>query len=161
MAAVITAPGGPDWIALTTEPLHVDAISTWATTPEAGAVVAFLGVVRNSGDGRSGVVALTYEAYDHEAERVLAEIAVDARRRWPAICRVALLHRTGAISLSEASVAVAVSSPHRAVAFDAARHCIDLLKETVPIWKQEHWDGGLDWGLGATPIRQVRTEAGA
>ena len=61
--------------------------------------------------------------------------------------RIALLHRTGDLELSEASVAVVVSSPHRAEAFEAARFCIDTLKETVPIWKREHWEGGSDWGI--------------
>ena len=66
-----------------------------------------------------------------------------------------MLHRTGALALSEASVAVVVSSPHRDVAFEAARFCIDTLKETVPIWKQEHWAEGSDWALGAHVIRPV------
>jgi molybdopterin synthase catalytic subunit len=144
-----------DWIALTEEPLPVDAATAWATTAASGAVVVFLGVVRDHAEGRTGVTGLTYEAYEREAVAKLAAVAADARRRWPVIDRVALLHRVGDLALSEASVAVIVSSPHRAEAFDAARYCIDTLKETVPIWKREHWEGGSDWGTGANPVRAV------
>jgi molybdopterin synthase catalytic subunit len=127
----------------------------WATTPSIGAVVVFLGVVRDHADGRTGVTSLTYEAYEEEAVAKLASVAAVARDQWPVIDRVALLHRTGDLALSEASVAVVVSSPHRAEAFEAARFCIDTLKETVPIWKQEHWAGGSDWGTGASELRSV------
>ena len=146
-------PASGDWIALTGEPLPVDAAPVWATTPSSGAVVVFLGVVRDHADGRTGVTSLTYEAYEEEAVAKLASVATVARERWPVIDRVALLHRTGDLALSEASVAVVVSSPHRAEAFEAARFCIDTLKETVPIWKREHWEGGSDWGTGAHPVR--------
>ncbi len=74
--------------------------------------------------------------------------------------RIALLHRTGELGLSEASVAVVVSSPHRAEAFEAARFCIDTLKESVPIWKQEHWAGGSDWAVEQHPIRPVGAPTG-
>ena len=101
--------------------------------------------------------AMTYEAYEEPARRVMDEIAAEARRRWPEVERIALLHRVGELTLSEPSVAVAVSSPHRDDAFDAARYCIDTLKETAPIWKQEHWSAGSDWALGEHPIRPVPT----
>jgi molybdopterin synthase catalytic subunit len=117
--------------------------------------VSFLGVVRDHSDGRDGVIGLDYEAYAAEAERVLAEIAADARKRWPAVDRIGLLHRTGALALSDVSVAVVVSAPHRPEAFAAARHCIDTLKESAPIWKREHWADGSDWALGEQPIRRV------
>lgn len=148
-------PSSPDWIALGADPLPIVSAIEWATVPAAGAVVTFLGTVRDHADGRDGVTGLTYEAYDEEALRIMREIASDARHRWPAITRLALLHRTGALVLTEVSVAVVISSPHRAEAFDAARSCIDTLKETVPIWKHEHWDGGSDWAVGATEIRAL------
>jgi len=151
----VQPPASGDWIALTGEPLPIDAATTWATTPGSGAVVVFLGVVRDHADGRAGVTSLTYEAYEEEAVAKLASVAAAAREQWPVIDRVALLHRTGDLALSEASVAVVVSSPHRAEAFEAARFCIDTLKETVPIWKREHWEGGSDWGTGAHPVRAV------
>jgi molybdopterin synthase catalytic subunit len=85
----------------------------------------------------------------------LNDIAAECRRRWPDVVRLVLLHRTGQLSLTESSVIVIASTPHRAEAFAAARFCIDTLKETVPIWKAESWDGGEDWALGAHPIRPV------
>jgi molybdopterin synthase catalytic subunit len=155
MTPVTDAPDGADWLALTDAPLPVEAVVAWATTPAAGAIVSFLGVVRDHSDGRDGVIGLDYEAYAAEAERVLAEIAADARKRWPAVDRIGLLHRTGALALSDVSVAVVVSAPHRPEAFAAARHCIDTLKESAPIWKREHWADGSDWALGEQPIRRV------
>jgi len=144
-----------DWIALSGTPLPVERATAWATVPGAGAVVSFLGVVRDHSESRDNVVGLTYEAYERAATDALAAVATEARRRWPTVVRIALLHRTGALDVGEPAVVVVVSSPHRAEAFDAARFCIDTLKETVPIWKQEHWAGGSDWGLGAAPLRSV------
>jgi molybdopterin synthase catalytic subunit len=152
------APSGSDWVALGPDALPVDAATAWASVPHDGAVVVFLGIVRDHADGRDGVTALTYEAYESEAARVMGEIVAAARARWSDLARVALLHRTGRLGLGESSVAVVVSSPHRATAFVAARFCIDTLTETVPIWKQEHHAGGADWGLGATEVRPLVAE---
>ncbi|MGZ4753552.1 MAG: molybdenum cofactor biosynthesis protein MoaE [Acidimicrobiia bacterium] len=149
------SPDGADWIGLLATPLPTEAAVAWATTPASGAVVTFLGVVRDHSDGRTGVVGLGYEVYEDEARRVLAEIAAEARRRWPATERLALLHRTGEVALSEPSVAVVVSSPHRDTAFEAARFCIDTLKETAPIWKREHHSDGSDWATAEQAIRTV------
>ena len=148
-------PAGGDWLAVTPEPLPVEGATAWATTPASGAVVVFLGVVRDHSEGRDGVVGLTYEAYEDEALRRLEAVVTECRRRWPVVDRLALLHRVGDLALSEASVAVVASSPHRPEAFEAARFCIDTLKETVPIWKREHWSGGSDWGQCAHDIRPV------
>jgi molybdopterin synthase catalytic subunit len=152
-----TEPESRDWIALTTEPLPSDAALAWASTPAAGAVVSFLGIVRDHAEGRDEVEAMTYEAYEDPARRAMAEVVVAARDRWSDLERVALLHRVGDLRLSEPSVLVVVSAPHRAAAFEAARFCIDTLKETVPIWKQEHWSGGSDWAVEQHPIRRVET----
>lgn len=148
-------PSGRDWVGLTPLPLPIETATAWATTPACGAVVCFTGVVRDHSEGRDGVEGLTYEAYEEEATRRLAAVIYDARSRWPAIDRVALLHRVGDLALSEASVVVVVSAPHRAEAFDAARYCIDTLKETVPIWKREHWVEGSDWATSGRPVRPV------
>jgi molybdopterin synthase catalytic subunit len=156
MTCVLAAPAGRDWVALTSHPLPLDVATAWATTPGSGAVVCFLGVVREHSEGRPGVRGLTYEAYEEEVTRRFAEIASEARKRWPDVERVALLHRVGELALSDTSVVVVVSAPHRAEAFDAARFCIDTLKETVPIWKREHWDGGSDWAEHSQPVRPVR-----
>jgi molybdopterin synthase catalytic subunit len=144
-----------DWVALTAEPLVAHSAIAWATTPGAGAVVSFSGVVRDHADGRDGVRAMTYEAYEEPATRAMHAIVTDMRARWPELERIAILHRIGDLELSEASVIVAVSAPHRRAAFDAASYAIDTLKETVPIWKQEHWSGGSDWAVEQHPIRTV------
>lgn len=144
-----------DWVALGTAPLPVDEALRWVTTPGSGGIVCFLGVVRDHSDGRDGVVGLSYEAYEEQAARALRDVAAEARRRWPVVQRLALLHRTGDLDLSDVSVAVVVSTPHRADAFEAARFCIDTLKETVPIWKREHWRGGSDWATSDHPLRAV------
>jgi molybdopterin synthase catalytic subunit len=147
-------------VALTAEPLAVDAAQQWATVPSAGAVVSFLGVVRDHADGRPGVQAMTYEAYEEPAVRAMADIVGELRKQWPSAERVALLHRVGELQLGEASVAVVVSSAHRDVAFLAARYAIDTLKQSVPIWKQEHWAGGSDWAVEQHAIRPVGASKG-
>jgi molybdopterin synthase catalytic subunit len=144
-------------VALTDDALPVESLTAWVTTERAGAVVTFLGVVRDHAEGRDGVRAMTYEAYEEPARRVMDEITAEARRRWPDVERIALLHRVGRLALSEPSVAVAVSSPHREEAFAAARFCIDTLKESAPIWKQEHWSGGSDWARNEQAIKPVST----
>jgi molybdopterin synthase catalytic subunit len=149
------AMGDSEWIGLSRERLPLEEAMTWATQPGDGAVVCFTGVVRDHSEGRPGVSTLTYEAYEEQATAKLADVATEARRRWPVIDRIALLHRLGTLAVSEASVAVVVSSPHRPEAFEAARFCIDTLKETVPIWKSEEWEGGTDWSATDNPIRSV------
>jgi len=131
-------------IRLTREPIDTQALLAQATSPAAGAVVLFLGTSRELTAGRR-TVTLDYEAYDAMAERKLAELEAEARRRWPVIeCRI--VHRLGRVPLGEASVAIAVSTPHRADAFAAGQWLIDTLKEVVPIWKCEHWaDGTSEW----------------
>jgi molybdopterin synthase catalytic subunit len=162
MAAVPpTAPPSDtrDWLALEEEPIDLGPLVAWATTPNCGAVVAFLGVVRDHAEGRDDVVALTYEAYEEPARRRLAEVVAALRQEWPAIDRVAVVHRVGRLALSETAVAVVVSSPHRAEAFAAGSACIDRVKDSVPIWKKEHWSDGSDWALGEQPI-QAQSVAG-
>jgi molybdopterin synthase catalytic subunit len=144
-----------DWIALSKDVLPTAEAMDWATLPSCGGVVCFAGTVRDSSDGRPGVTALTYEAYEEQAVVKLAEVAAECRRRIPETVRLVLWHRTGRLELTEASVIVVASAPHRAQAFEAARYCIDTLKETVPIWKAEDWDGGSDWALGEHDIRPV------
>lgn len=151
---------GDDWIGLTDEPLPVELAASWAIAPRCGAVVSFVGTVRDHSEGRPGVRALAYEAYAERVEPRLADVAQAARRRWPSIGRVALLHRIGCIAVGEASVAVVVSTPHRAEAFEAARFCIDTIKTAVPIWKKELWVDGAEWALGARAVEGVRREQG-
>jgi molybdopterin synthase catalytic subunit len=109
-----------------------------------GAVALFLGTVRDHNDGRD-VDGLEYEAYGPMAERVLAEIAAEAASRWQTD-RIAAAHRFGLLAIGEASVAIAVSTPHRADAFDACRYIIEQIKERLPIWKRESYgDGTSEW----------------
>ena len=115
----------------------------------------FTGTVRNFAAGRPSVTALEYEAYEEEVEPRLAAVAAEARRRWPTLGRTVLLHRVGRLAVGEASVAVVVSAPHRDEAFAAARFCIDTVKEAVPIWKREEWEGGADWSSRSSPVTEV------
>jgi molybdopterin synthase catalytic subunit len=106
------------------------------------------------------VTSLTYEAYEEHVIERFERIAAELRRRWPSVGRVVLWHRTGELALTESSVIVAVSSPHRAEAFEAARFGIDTLKATAPIWKKETWEGdggtgGQDWALGAHDVAEA------
>jgi molybdopterin synthase catalytic subunit len=148
-------PVGDDWLGLAREPLPVDAAQAWAVQPGCGAVVTFTGTVRDHAPGRAGVTSLEYEAYDEAVLPRLHAIADDTRSRWPSVGRIALLHRVGALAVTDAAVVVVVSAAHRDAAFDAARHCIDTLKNTVPIWKKEIWDGGEAWGTDAQAIEDV------
>jgi MoaE-MoaD fusion protein len=129
-------------IRVTDEPLNLDALVERVTDARAGAVVTFLGVTRE-------VPALEYEAYAEMAEQQMAEIvghAIDRHR----LCAAAAEHRVGTVARSEASVAIAVSAPHREAAFAGAREIIDELKARAPIWKKEEGE----WVRGATPTRQ-------
>ena len=131
-------------IQLTREPIDYHALTEQVIRPSCGAVVTFLGTVRDL-TGEQVTVALDYEAYGPMAEKKMAEIEADTRARWP-VGDIAMVHRLGHLDIGEVSVAVAVSCPHRAQAFDACRHAIDRLKELAPIWKKENWaDGTTEW----------------
>lgn len=148
-----------DWLALDAEPLPAGGALAWASLPSCGAIVTFAGTVRDHAEGRSGVVSLEYEAYEEQVVPRLRSIVDEARTRWPTLGRIALLHRVGPLALTEVSVLVVVSAPHRPEAFEAARFCIDTLKASVPIWKSETWVDGDEarqgWGTGATDIAEV------
>lgn len=129
---------------LTHEAIDYHEITERARSPHCGAVVLFLGTVRDL-TGAQVTVFLEYEAYAPMAEKKLAEIEAEVRNRWP-VAGIAIAHRLGRLEVGAVSVAVAVSCPHRADAFDACRYVIDTLKELVPIWKKEHApDGTGEW----------------
>ena len=129
---------------LTREPIRPEELLRQVQSVRAGAVVLFLGTVRQRTQGRE-TVALDYEAYSQMALRQMAQLEAQARSRWPLV-ECALVHRLGHLELGEISVAVAVSAPHRREAFEAARWLIDTLKRQVPIWKKENWaDGTSQW----------------
>lgn len=152
------AAGEDDWIGLGRSPLPTELAASWATLPRCGAVVTFAGTVRDHAEGREGVEELAYEAYEEPALERMGEVVAEARRRWPEIARVAVLHRLGPLTLGETAVTVVVSSGHRQAAFAAGAYVIDTVKATVPIWKHERWAGGEDWGTGALPIGAVQPE---
>jgi molybdopterin synthase catalytic subunit/molybdopterin converting factor small subunit len=126
------------------QPLSPDAITAEVDDPGAGGIVIFSGVVRNETGGRP-VKFLEYEAHAPMAESKLREIGTAIRVRWPGVRRVAILHRVGRLEIGESSVLIAVSAAHRGAAFDACRYAIDTLKQTVPIWKKEHFEDGEVW----------------
>jgi molybdopterin synthase catalytic subunit len=131
-------------IELTNHPIDTAAILAAASNPAAGAVVLFLGTTREITGGRQ-TVALDYEAYNQMAERQLAALESEARQRWP-VLECMIVHRLGRVPPTEASVAIAVSTPHRADAFAAGQWLIDSLKHDVAIWKREQWsDGTQGW----------------
>lgn len=155
----MSPPTGHTWVALTELVLPVGDVAVWAVRPDCGAVVLFTGTVRDHDEGRPAVSSLEYEAYTKQVEPRLAAVADQARRRWPAVGRLALLHRVGFLRLSEVSVVVAAAAPHREEAFSVARFCIDTLKSTVPIWKRETWEDGQGWSMQATAIEAVEPVA--
>lgn len=129
---------------LTQDRIDYHALTEQVRRPGCGAVVTFLGTVRDLTDGQV-TTALDYEAHPGMAENKMAEIESEACRRWP-IGAMMMVHRLGHLPVGEISVAVAVSCPHRAEAFEACRYAIERLKEIVPIWKKEHRiDGASEW----------------
>ena len=124
-------------------PLDLDVVIAEVADERAGAVATFLGTVRVESRGRT-VVYLEYEAYAEMAEDVMAQIAGQLRERYE-LCQVAIHHRVGRVEIGEASVAIAVSAPHRQDALAACKDAIDTLKETVPLWKKEVYEGGEEW----------------
>ena len=129
---------------ITTEVITGAEVREAVEGPDAGAVVLFLGTVRNNTDGRA-VKWLEYEAYPPMAEKKMAEIAQEVSEKW-GLDRVAMIHRVGKLEIGEVSVAVAVASPHRKAAFEAGQYAMDRLKQVVPIWKREVWaDGEAEW----------------
>jgi molybdopterin synthase catalytic subunit len=128
---------------LSAEPLDLDAAVREVETEDAGAIATFVGTVRRRSRGRV-VLHLDYEAYEEMAEQVMATIAGELARRYE-LCKVAIHHRVGRVGVGEPSVVIAVSAPHRADALAACREAIDTLKETVPLWKKEVYEGGEEW----------------
>jgi molybdopterin synthase catalytic subunit len=121
-------------------------------SPEDGAVLLFLGTVRNHAGGEA-VDGITYEAYERMATPVLADIAHEAAERL-GTDRVAVIHRVGELAIGDVSVAIAVSSPHRAQAYDASRYVIEEIKKRLPVWKREHYSSGRsEWVEGVQPGR--------
>jgi len=135
-------------VAVTSEPLDSNALAALVDANGDGAVVTFAGLVRDHNQGRQ-VQFLEYEAYEPLAIRALQRIVDEARDLWPG-ARIAVHHRLGRLEIGEASVVIAAASAHRADAFAACRYTIERVKQIVPIWKREHFNGGDVWLEGAT-----------
>ena len=126
------------------QPIDASALIRRVSRPANGAVLLFLGVVRDVNDGRA-VTGIEYSAYESMAERELAAIASEAAERF-GMSDIAIQHRVGQLALEEASVGIAVAHPHRGAAYDASRWAIEEIKRRVPVWKREHYaDGTREW----------------
>jgi len=158
-AAGAAAAGERDLYRMTDRPLSLDALARHVGVATSGAMAGFLGIVRETSRGRQ-VTHLEYEAYPEMAEAKLRQIGEEIRARWP-VDAVAIEHRTGRLGIGEASVAIAVASPHRHEALQACAYAIERLKEIVPIWKKEVWADGSEW-IGSTmdEYRERNLQAG-
>jgi molybdopterin synthase catalytic subunit len=128
---------------LTEEAIDVRAVMREVEDESAGAVASFVGTVRRRSRHRE-VLYLEYEAYEGMAEQVMADLAAVLESKHE-LCRIAMTHRVGRVEVGEASVAIAVSAPHRQAALAACAEAIDTLKQSVPLWKKEVYEGGEEW----------------
>jgi MoaE-MoaD fusion protein len=128
---------------LSEDPLDPSAVIAEVADERAGGIAVFVGTTRIQSRGRT-VLHLDYEAYEGMAEQVMEELAADLERTYD-LCAVAIAHRVGRVGIGELSVVIAVSAPHRGDALVACKDCIDRLKETVPLWKKEVYEGGAEW----------------
>lgn len=133
---------------VTAGPLEPTAVAQIVASPDCGAIATFVGIVRDEHGGRR-VLWLDYEAYEPLALKAFARIDEEAGEVWPSIA-LAIHHRVGRLEIGEASVVIAVASPHRPEAFAACRYAIERIKQIAPIWKHEHFEGGDVWIEGAT-----------
>jgi molybdopterin synthase catalytic subunit len=133
-----------------TDLIDTNEVLTRVGSDQDGATLLFLGVVRDHADGRP-VSGMRYDAYEEMATPVLLGIAQEAADRTGSD-RIAVVHRFGELSIGDVSVAIAVSTPHRAEAYDASRYVIEEIKKRLPVWKKEHYtDGGSEWVAGTVP----------
>jgi molybdopterin synthase catalytic subunit len=137
-----------DIFEITREPIDKQGLEQRLLTGAAGAMVTFDGVVRNQTKGRP-VVTLQYEAYVPMAIKEMERLGREIREKWPDVDRVGMIHRFGELKISESSVVIVITSPHRKVAFEACHYAIDRLKQTVPIWKKEVFADGEEWVEGS------------
>lgn len=125
------------------DPIDVQSIIDKVVQREAGAITTFIGTVRELTRGKK-TLFLIYEAYESMAVKKLEQIGREIEERWPG-AKVAITHRVGKLDITDVAVVIAVSTPHRADAYEANRYAIERIKEFVPIWKKEHWENGEEW----------------
>ena len=131
---------------VTKKAINIDSVVNRVLNIDSGAVVIFIGTVRKSSHGRE-VLYLEYEAYENMAIKEFRKLAAETKSKWN-VKKVSIVHRIGRLKVGEISVVIAVASPHRDDAYKASRYIIEKLKQKVPIWKKEAWDGGLEWIQG-------------
>ncbi|MFM8394062.1 MAG: molybdenum cofactor biosynthesis protein MoaE [Acidobacteriota bacterium] len=141
-------PGHGDVFEVTRETIDKSGLEARILTGAAGAIVTFDGVVRNQTKGRP-VISLHYEAYPAMAVKEMRRIGREIREKWPQIAGIGMIHRFGAMQISESSIVIVITSPHRKAAFEACQYAIDTLKKTVPIWKKEIFADGEEWVEGS------------
>ncbi|MBD0382729.1 molybdenum cofactor biosynthesis protein [Paenibacillus sedimenti] len=148
--------GQPSYYEITYDTIDVAEVTSKVNHPDHGASIAFIGTTREMTYGQRTVL-LEYEAYEPMALKTMAAIGEEIDQRWPGtLC--AITHRLGAVAIAEASVVIAVSSPHRASCYDASRYAIERLKQMVPIWKKEIWEDGSEWkGSQTGPWNPLQT----
>ena len=140
-------------VELISEKISVDKILNKVEDHSTGAVVLFLGRVRDHTNEHQ-VTGMAYEAHSEMAHQKMQEIEDEVKKRWP-VQKVTMVHRTGQLELGEVSIAIAVACPHRKEAFEACQFAIDTLKETVPIWKKEQFLDGEAWVEGTVPNPEI------
>lgn len=143
-----------DVFEITREPIDKLGLEQRLLTGGAGAVVTFDGVVRDNTKGRK-VLTLDYDAYPPMAVKEMRRVGEEIRQRWPEVERIGIVHRFGEMKISESSVVIVVTSPHRKVAFEACHFAIDRVKQVVPIWKKEIFEDGEAWVEGQRPDGQA------
>jgi molybdopterin synthase catalytic subunit len=136
-----------DSFRITSRKIRVDSVIKKVFDTESGAVVVFIGTVRKVSRGRV-IEYLEYEAYEEMALREFRRIRDEVKAKWN-VRRVVIVHRTGKLKLGEVSLVIALSAPHRDEAYQASRYVIEKLKQSVPIWKKEVWEGGEEWIQGS------------
>ncbi|MFN0121393.1 MAG: molybdenum cofactor biosynthesis protein MoaE [Blastocatellia bacterium] len=141
-----------DIFEITREPIGKAGLESRLLTGEAGAIVTFDGVVRDNTKGRP-VISLHYDAYAPMALKELHRLGAEIREQWPDVARIGIIHRFGEMRISDSSVVIVITSPHRKTAFAACQFAIDRLKQTVPIWKKELFTDGEAWVEGQAPTQ--------
>ena len=148
MQGIMESSINQDVFEITRDPIDKSGLEARILTGAAGAIVTFDGVVRNQTRGRA-VISLHYEAYPAMAVREMQRIGDEIRQKWPQIDRIGIVHRFGELQISESSIVIVITSPHRKAAFEACQYAIDTLKKTVPIWKKEIFADGEEWVEGS------------
>ncbi|WP_107838700.1 molybdenum cofactor biosynthesis protein MoaE [Metasolibacillus meyeri] len=128
---------------ITDKPIDIEQVRGKVVSRNAGAITVFIGTVREMTKGKK-TLHLEYQAYIPMAIKMFEQIAKEINERWPD-AQIAISHRIGQLAISDIAVVIAVSSPHRKVAYEANEYAIDRIKQIVPIWKKEHWEDGTEW----------------